>query len=75
MFDITKLPPSLLSDSIVDDVQNPRTSYINLVQMNTRIINCHKNWNILPFKEAIKIKEKNLILNTSLKTSMELQLF
>ena len=26
--------------------------------MNTRIIDRHKNWNIILFKEAIKIKEK-----------------
>ena len=39
------------------------------------IIDCHKNWNILLFKEAIKMKEKKLILNTGLKASKELQLF
>ena len=43
---------------IVDDVQDPRTSRINLVQIKTRITNRQKNWNILPFREAIKIKEK-----------------
>ena len=56
MFSIAKLPPSLFSNSIVDDVQDPRTSGINLVQMNSRIIDRHKDWNILNFKEAIKIK-------------------
>ena len=61
MFNIAKLAPSLLSDSIVDDLHDPRTSRINLVQMNTRIIDRHKNWNILLFKEAIKIKEKKPI--------------
>ena len=30
-FNIAKLTPSLFSDSIVDDMQNLRTSYINLV--------------------------------------------
>ena len=39
MFNIAKLTPSLFSDSLADDVQDPRTSRINLVQMNTRIIN------------------------------------
>ena len=63
MFNFAKLTPALFSDSIVDGVQDPKTSRINLVQINTRIIDCHKNWNILPFKEAIKIKEKKLILN------------
>ena len=60
---------------IVDDVQDLRTSRTNLVQMNTRIIDRHKNWNILLFKEAIKIKEEKPILNTGFKTSKELQLF
>ena len=57
VFIIAKLTPSLFSDSTVDDVQDPRASHINLVQMNTRIIDRYKNWNILLFKEAIKIKE------------------
>ena len=74
MFNITKLTPSLFSDSIVDNVQDLRTSRIDLVQMNPRIIDCHKNWNILLFKEAIKIKVKKPILNTGLKASKELQL-
>ena len=75
MFSITKLTASLFPDSIVDDVQDLGTSRINLVQMNTRIIDRHQNWNILLFKEAIKIKEKKPILNTGLKASKELQLF
>ena len=75
MFNITTLTASLFPDSIVDDVQDLRTSRINLVQMNTRIIDRHQNWNILLFKEAIKIKEKKPILNTGLKVSKELQLF
>ena len=58
MFNITKLAPSLFSDSITDDVQDLRTSRINLVQMNIRIIDRHKNWNILLFKEAIKNQRK-----------------
>ena len=75
MFNITKLTASLFPDSIVDDVQDLGTSRINLVQMNTRLIDRHQNWNILLFKEAIKIKEKKPILNTGLKVSKELQLF
>ena len=75
MFNITTLTASLFPDSIVDDVQDLRTSSINLVQMNTRIIDRHQNWNILLFKEAIKIKENKPILNTGLKVSKELQLF
>ena len=67
MFNIVKLAPSLFFDSIVDDVQDPRTSRINLVQMKTRKIDCHKNWNNLIFKKAIKVKVKKPILNTVLK--------
>ena len=59
MFNVAKLTPSR----------------INLVQMNTKIIDRHKNWNILLFKGAIQIKEKKSILNTGLKASKELQLF
>ena len=65
----------LFSDSIVDDVQDLRTCGINLVQINIRIIDRHKNGNILLFKWAIKMKEKKPILNTGLKASKELQLF
>ena len=61
MVNIVKLTPSLFSDSIADDVRDPKMSRINLVQMNTRIIDRHKNWNILLFKEAIKIEEKKPI--------------
>ena len=57
----------LFSDNIVADLQNLRTSPINLVQISTRIIDSHNNRNILLFKEAIKIKEKKPILNTGLK--------
>ena len=55
-FNITKLTPTLFCDSIADDIQYLRTSRINLVHMNTRTIDRHKNWDILLFKEAIKIK-------------------
>ena len=58
MFNIAKLTPLLFSDSLVNEVHDRRTSHINLVHMNKRIINRHKNWNILLFKEAIKIKKK-----------------
>ena len=63
MFEIGKLTPSLLTNNIIDDEFDLRSSRINLVQMNTRIIDRHKNWNVLLFKEAIKTKEIKLILN------------
>ena len=49
MFNIAKLTQHMFN--IVDDVQDP-----NLVQINTRTIDCHKNWKIFLFKEVIKIK-------------------
>lgn len=58
MFNITKLTPSLLSDSTVDDLQDPKTPHINLVQMNTRTIDCHENLNIFIFKQQLKSKKR-----------------
>lgn len=43
MFDIAKVTPSLFSNSIVGDVQNPKTPAIYLVQINKRIIDHQKN--------------------------------
>ena len=53
----------------------PNHPVITLVQMNIRVIDRHKNWNVLLFKEAIKIKEIKPTLNTGLEASKELQLF
>ena len=75
MFEIGKLTPSLLTNNIINDKFDLRSSGINLVQMNTRIIARHENWNFLLFKEAIKIKEIKPTLNTGFKASKELQLF
>ena len=50
-------------------------SHINLVIDNTNLINRHKSFNILLFKEAMKINERKPTLNTGLKASKELQLF
>ena len=35
MFEIGKLTPSLLTNNVIDDEFDLRSSYINLVQMNT----------------------------------------
>ena len=75
MFEIGKLYPSLFINNIIDDEFDLKSSCVNLVRMNTRIIDRHKNWNILLFKEAIKMKEIKPTLNTGLKASKELQLF
>ena len=67
MFNIAKLTPSVFSDSIVDNAEETKSSRINLVQMNAIIIDCHKIWNILLFKEAFELKEKKPNLNIGLK--------
>ena len=74
MFEISKLTPSLLTNNIIDDEFDLRSSCVSLVQMNTRIINPHKNWNVLLFKESIKVKEIKPTLSTGLKASREWQL-
>ena len=75
MFELGKLTPLLLANNIIDDEFDLKSSHVNLVQTNTRIINRHKNGNVLLFKEAIKIKKIKPTLNTGLKASKELQLF
>ena len=75
MFELGKLTPSLLANNIIDDEFDLKSSHVNLVQTNTRIIDRHKNGNVLLFKEALKIKEIKSTLNTGLKASKELQLF
>ena len=78
LFDIASLHSSLFMSSTAiqySDKFDLRTIRINLVQDNTEIIDRHKNWNILLFKEALKIKELNPILNSGLKASKELELF
>ena len=78
LFDIAYLDSSLFTSSSPiqnSDKFNFRTSYINLAQDNTEIIDRLKNWNTVLFKEALKIKELNPILNSGLKVSKELLLF
>ena len=78
LFEIASLYLSLFTSSA--PIQNSgkfdlRTRRIYLVHGDTEIIDRHKNWNILLFKEARKIKELNPILNSGLNASKELQLF
>ena len=74
---IYNMSPSLFSDTWFSDAgsDNHRTLRIELVQNNTTIIDRHNNWNILLFKEALKIKELKPCLNSGLKAPKELQLF
>ena len=44
---------------------------INIVNNNVQIIDCHRNWNILLHKEALKIKELKPLLNNGLKAPKE----
>ena len=74
MFEFVKLNPSLLTNNIVDDEFDLRSSRVYLVQMSTGITDGHKNWNVLLFQEPIKIKEIKPTLNTGLKASKEIQL-
>ena len=48
---------------------------INIVKNNVQVIDTHKNWNVLLYKEALKIKELKPLLNNGLKASKELDLF
>ena len=49
-----------------------RTERINLMQNNAEMTDRHKNWNILLFKDALKIKELNPIFNSGMKASKKL---
>ena len=66
-----------LNTSVDGDVTTPdhRDININIVKNNVRIIDSHSNWNVLLYKEAVKIKELKPLLNIGLKASKELNLF
>ena len=66
-----------LNTSLNGDVttSDHRDININIVKDNVRIIDSHRNWNVLLYKEAIKIKELKPLLNIGLKASKELDLF
>ena len=77
-FKVVFLHSSLFTSSALiqnSDKFDLRTTRINSVQNNTEIVDRHENWNILLFKEALKLKELKPILNSGLKASKELQLF
>ena len=64
MFETGKVTTSLLTNNIIDAEFDLKSSHVNLVQINTRIIDRHKNWNVYLFKETIKIKEIKPTLST-----------
>ena len=77
--DIIKLMKNLmfLNTSVDGDVATPdhRHININIVKDNVRIIDSYSNFNVLLYKEAIKIKELKPLLNIGLKASKEVNLF
>ena len=54
-----------LNTSVDGNVTRPdhRDININIVKNNVRIIDCHRNWNVLLYKEAVKTKELKPLLN------------
>ena len=66
-----------LNTSVDGDVTKPdyRDMNINIAKNIVRIIDSHSNWNVLLYKEAIRIKELKPLLNIGLKASKELNLF
>ena len=75
LLNITSLGSALFSnDSNIGTTDNKKLR-INLVINNTKIIDRYENFNVLLFKEAMKINERKPTLNTGLKVSNELQLF
>ena len=71
-----------LVDSLnIDQVQTERDKSDNkmysiaTVKENINIIDRARRWDILLFKEALHIKEKNPTLNNGLKASKKLELF
>ena len=74
LLNITSLVAALFSNDGNTGSADNRNSHINLVIDNTNIIDCYKNFNILLFKEALKINERKPTLNKGLKALKELQL-
>ena len=75
LLNITSLSPALFSnDNSIGSADN-RNSCINLFIDNTNIIDHYKNFNILLFKEALKMNKRKPTLKTDLKEYKELQLF
>ena len=63
------------NDSAEPEKFDRKTFSVNIVKENTCIIDKARLWDILLFKEVLKIKEKCPVLNSGLKVSKELKLF
>ena len=57
LINITSLGPALFSSDSNIENADIRNWCINFVIDNTNLIDCYKNFNVLLFKEALKIKE------------------
>ena len=75
LFTLNHLTPLLFLDNDSNNYFDIKPLETALVRNNTRVVDCHRNWNMLLFKEAIKMKEIPPSLNSGLKTSKDLQLF
>ena len=63
------------NNSVEREKFDRKTFCVNAVKENTCIIDKARQWDILIFKEGLKIKEKCPTLNSGLKASKELKLF
>ena len=65
----------------IDQIQTERDKFdkkiynVTTVKENISIIDTTRRWDILLFKEALHIEEKNMTLNNGLKASKEWKLF
>ena len=55
-------------------ISDHRGTNISIVKNDVEIVNSHKNWNVLFYKKALKIKELKQILHNGLKAFKELDL-
>ena len=67
----------LLNTSVDGDVRTPdqRDININIVKNDVPTIDSHSNWNVLLYKQSVKIKELKPLLNIGFKASKELNFF
>ena len=66
----------LLNTSVDGDVRTPDHRDINInVKNDVPTIDSHSNWNVLLYKQSVKIKELKPLLNIGFKASKELNFF
>ena len=62
LFSLIISTPLLFSHNNNNSDIDDRSLKTDLVRNNTLIIDCHRNWNILLFKEVIKLKRNTTII-------------